>query len=78
MFMESIYVPDTILVALDGSPSAQAAASVAFEIAQSQNLRIQGLYVVDDTLVLNMYANYQAELGSTREIASEADFVQLF
>ena len=76
--MESIYVPDTILVALDGSPSAQVAASVAVEIAQRQNLRIRGLYVVDDTLVLNMYANYQAELGSTREITSEADLVQLF
>jgi nucleotide-binding universal stress UspA family protein len=68
----------TILVAHDGSPTAQAAASVAIQIAQSQNLVIQGLYVVDEALILDTYANYHAELGSAQEAASRAELVSWF
>jgi nucleotide-binding universal stress UspA family protein len=75
---ESERMCDRILVAMDGSLPAQAAASLAIQIAASQNLSIRGLYVVDDRLVMDSYANYQAELGSTEEVASRADLVNQF
>jgi nucleotide-binding universal stress UspA family protein len=77
-------VPETdntsnmILVAQDGSPPAQAAASVAIQIAQSRNLALRGLYVVDEALVLNMYADYQTELGDIEEPTSRDDLVARF
>jgi nucleotide-binding universal stress UspA family protein len=76
--MENTYVPDTILVALDGSPSAQVAAKVAIQVAQRQNLRIRGLYVVDDMLIFDIYTNHRVELGNDREITPESDLVQSF
>jgi nucleotide-binding universal stress UspA family protein len=57
-------LPDIILVAIDGSPQSQSAAQVAIQIAQSQHLAVQGLYVVDGTLVLDPYVDYERELGS--------------
>lgn len=69
---------DTILVAQDGSPVAQTTASVAIQIAQSQNLLIRGLYVVDEALILDTYANYQVELGSVEEPPSRAELVTWF
>jgi nucleotide-binding universal stress UspA family protein len=77
-------VPETdnasniILVAQDGSPAAQAAASVAIQIAQSRNLAIRGLYVVDEALVLDTYADYQAELGDIEKPTSRDDLVARF
>jgi nucleotide-binding universal stress UspA family protein len=67
-----------ILVAQDGSPVAQTAASVAIQIAQSQSLLIRGLYVVDEALVLDTYANYQTELGRGEEPTSRAELVTRF
>jgi nucleotide-binding universal stress UspA family protein len=77
-------VPETdnasnvILVAHDGSPPAQAAASVAVQIAQSRNLVIRGLYVVDEALVLDTYADYQTELGDIKKPTSRDDLVAGF
>jgi nucleotide-binding universal stress UspA family protein len=77
-------MPDTdiasniILVAQDGSPIAQVAASAAIQIARSQNLLIRGLYVVDEALILDPYANYQAELGSADEPSSRAELITWF
>jgi nucleotide-binding universal stress UspA family protein len=77
-------VPETdntsniILVAQDGSPPAQAAASVAIQMAQSRNLVIRGLYVVDEALVLDTYADYQTELGDIGQPVSRDDLVARF
>ena len=51
-----------ILVADDDSSEARAAAKAAFQIARVQNLSIRGLYVADESLALDTYASYQAEL----------------
>lgn len=67
-----------ILVAQDGSPAAQAAASVAIQIAQSRNLVIRGLYLVDEALVLDTYADYQTELGDLEKPTSRDDLVARF
>jgi nucleotide-binding universal stress UspA family protein len=81
---EETSVPETdntsniILVAQDGSPPAQAAASVAIQIAQSRNLVIRGLYIVDEALVLDTYADYQTELGDIGKPVSRDDLVARF
>jgi nucleotide-binding universal stress UspA family protein len=75
-----------ILVAHDYSLESCAAAETAFQIAHNQGLTIEGLYVVDEVLALDTYANYHAELsvlpnGSKddgRRPASRADLVSLF
>jgi nucleotide-binding universal stress UspA family protein len=69
---------DTILVALDGSPPAESAANVAIQVAHSQNLAIRGLYVVDETVVLDMYTSFEEELGYDGEPASRAELVNWF
>jgi nucleotide-binding universal stress UspA family protein len=69
---------DTILVALDGSPSAESAANVAIQVAHSQNLAIRGLYVVDETVVLQMYTNFEEELGYDGAPGSRAELVSWF
>jgi nucleotide-binding universal stress UspA family protein len=51
-----------ILVADDDSSEAHAAAKAAFQIAKVQDLAVRGLYVVDESLALDTYASYQAEL----------------
>jgi nucleotide-binding universal stress UspA family protein len=71
-------MPATILAALDGSSCAQAAAGVAIQIAQHQNVSIRGLYVVDEALALSTYANHQAELGSGVQTTSHAELVTRF
>jgi nucleotide-binding universal stress UspA family protein len=75
---ESERMCDRILVAMDGSLSAQAAASLAIQIAPSQNLSIRGLHVVDHRLVMDSYANYQAELGRVEKVTSRANLVNQF
>jgi nucleotide-binding universal stress UspA family protein len=54
---------DSILVALDGSRPSQTAASLAIEIAQRESLLIQGLYIVNDVLVLDPYGSLEKEIG---------------
>jgi nucleotide-binding universal stress UspA family protein len=54
---------DSILVALDGSQSSRAAASLATEIAHRENLLIHGLYVVDGVLVMDEYVSLEEEQG---------------
>jgi nucleotide-binding universal stress UspA family protein len=75
-----------ILVADDNSSEARAAASVALQIAKNQNLAIRGLYVAEEILALDTYANYHTELpvlsaasnGSDREPASRAELMSWF
>jgi nucleotide-binding universal stress UspA family protein len=75
-----------ILVAEDHSPEACAAAGAAFQIARNLNLTIRGLYVIDEGLALDTYANYHAELpdlsftsnGNIREPTSRAELMSWF
>ena len=75
-----------ILVADDHSLAARAAASAAFQIARNLNLTIRGLYVIDEGLALDTYANYHAELpdlsftsnGNIREPTSRAELMSWF
>jgi nucleotide-binding universal stress UspA family protein len=75
---EQIQPSDTILIALDGSLPAQAAAKFAIQIAKAQDLEVHGLYVVDETVVLDTYFDYRAELGRQDEPASRAELVEWF
>jgi nucleotide-binding universal stress UspA family protein len=67
-----------IVVAQDGSPAALAAAGIAIQIAQSQDLSVHGLYVVDEALALDTYADYRRELESNAEPASRAELLTWF
>ena len=75
-----------ILVADDHSVEARAAANAAFQIARNLKLTIQGLYVIDEGLALDTYANYHAELpdlsftpnGNVREPTSRAELMSWF
>jgi nucleotide-binding universal stress UspA family protein len=67
-----------IVVAQDGSPAALAAASVAIQIAQSQDLSVRGLYVVDETLAFETYADHHGELERDAEPSSRAELVAWF
>lgn len=75
-----------ILVADDHSLEARAAADAAFQIARNLNLTIRGLYVIDEGLALDTYANYHAELpdlsftsnGNIREPTSRAELMRWF
>lgn len=75
-----------ILVADDDSTESRAAAEAAIQIARHQNLAVRGLYVVDEALALETYANYYAELpllprtsnGGRREPASHAELISWF
>jgi nucleotide-binding universal stress UspA family protein len=70
--------PATLLVADDGSPVAQAAANVAVQIAQSRDLLVRGLYVVDEALILDTYADYGGELLNVPEVNSRDDLIAWF
>jgi nucleotide-binding universal stress UspA family protein len=75
-----------ILVADDYSSDARAAAEAAIRLARNQNLAIRGLYVVDEVLALDTYANYHPELpllskksnGEHREPGSRAELMSWF
>jgi nucleotide-binding universal stress UspA family protein len=67
-----------IVVAQDGSSAALAAAGIAIQIAQSQDLSVHGLYIVDEILALDTYADYRRELESSAEPASRAELLTWF
>jgi nucleotide-binding universal stress UspA family protein len=67
-----------IIVALDGSPAALAAAGIVIQIAQSQDLSVHGLYVVDEALALDTYADYRRELESDRAPGSRTELLTWF
>lgn len=56
-------ISESILVTLDGSRSAQVAASLAIQIAKQENLLVRGLYVVDELLVVDTERSLTKELG---------------
>ena len=67
-----------ILVAMDGSSPAQAAASSAIHIASTQHLSIRGLNVVSTRLVMEPYSNYQEELKHGQRLDSRSELVKQF
>lgn len=67
-----------VLVAQDGSPAALAAASVAIQIARRLELAIHPVYVVDEGLALDTYADYGHELGQGTELVSRAQRLASF
>lgn len=71
-------MPDSILVAVDGSIVAQNAADLAIKIARNENLRIIGLYIVDEALLLDPYSEYQLELGRDDGPASRQELIEKF
>ena len=66
------------LMAVDGSPASRAAVSVAMQIAGKTPIAVKGLYIVDEKLITNPYANFQKELGFRVEPDSSANLVCLF
>jgi nucleotide-binding universal stress UspA family protein len=69
---------EEILVADDGSPAAAVAGHTAIQIASGEQLLVHGLYVVDVTLTMDLYADYEAELGDTAELSSGEGLVSRF
>ena len=69
---------ERILVAFDGSATARHAAEGAITVARDLNLEVNGLYVVDETLIFKTYEEYQDELGSDIEAASNAQLTEMF
>ena len=67
-----------ILVAVDGSPSARSAAGVAIQIAQARSLSIDGLFVIDEGLLLNPYADFQHKLGNISDDISRDHLMAVF
>jgi nucleotide-binding universal stress UspA family protein len=67
-----------IVVAQDGSPAALAAAGIAIQIARSQDLSVHGLYIVDETLALDSYADYRRELHDNGDPTSRAELLTWF
>jgi nucleotide-binding universal stress UspA family protein len=67
-----------VIIAQDGSPAALTAAGIAIQMAQSQDLSVHGLYVVDEILALDSYTDYRRELESDIEPASRADLLAWF
>jgi nucleotide-binding universal stress UspA family protein len=68
----------TILVTTDGSTIARNAAGIGFQIASAEQAHIKCLYVVDETLILDTYANYSKELGQDTTFASRSDLIESF
>ena len=66
------------LVAADGSPASHAAISVAMQIAGKAPFSVRGLYIVDEKLITNPYANFQKELGAEIRPDSNVNLVCLF
>ncbi len=68
-------VAETIVVAHDGSPAAQSAASLAIQIARSQQLQIRGVYVEEAAAVLDPYPSYEGAWGNIEYPASHRELL---
>ena len=68
----------SILLAVDGSPSAKATAYAAAQIASKMQWRIHALYVVDVTQVFDPYSDISQELSELGEEMPYEQKVKLF
>jgi nucleotide-binding universal stress UspA family protein len=66
-------MPGKILLAVDGSPSAKAAACAAIQVAAETKWHLHALYVVDITQVFDPYSDVSPELS---ELGEEMPFEQ--
>ena len=64
-----------ILVTVDGSRPSDVAATMAVEIARAQSYMVDSVYVVDETIVLDPYASYQAEAHTSDELSSREEIL---
>jgi nucleotide-binding universal stress UspA family protein len=69
---------DSILLAVDGSPSAKAAAYAATQVASTLNWNIHALYVVDAVQVFETYSDPRKELGKLEGEISNERLITLF
>lgn len=69
---------DRILLTLDGSEMSWNTASTAIEMAKILGIDIFGLYVIDEGLVVDDYADYQKELGVQEPSLSRVEKAALF
>jgi nucleotide-binding universal stress UspA family protein len=76
--MSSVIASKKILVALDGSMIAENAAKIALQIAQANHLEILGLYIVNEPLIFDPYADHFKELGQDRESVSRAKLIDWY
>jgi nucleotide-binding universal stress UspA family protein len=67
-----------ILVATDGSKISWNTATTSIEVAKAFDTEILGLYVIDEELVVNDYADYRDELGVKELLLSRTDKAALF
>ena len=72
------FKPGSILLAVDGSPSAKAAAYAATQVASTLNWDIHALYVVDAVQVFETYSDPSRELGKLGNEISNQHLVTLF
>ena len=69
---------NSILLAVDGSPSAKAAAYAATQVASALRWNIHALYVVDAAQVFEMYSDSSQELGKLGEEISNEQRITFF
>jgi nucleotide-binding universal stress UspA family protein len=71
-------MPETILVALDGSIDALNAATIALHIAYTEQLHLKCIYIVDESLCLNPYVDAGDELGRSDMPDSRDELIRWF
>ena len=76
--MTNTHTLQKIVVATDGSLTARNAATVAIQIAQAEALLIEGLYIVDEPLILDPYTDYVEKIGVDPGITSRASLIKWF
>lgn len=67
-----------ILLAIDGSETSWNTARTAIQLAKILSIRILALYVVDEELILNDFADYQNELGINKGELSRTEKAEFF
>lgn len=78
MKQEELKDSTKILLAIDGSKISQNTTSAAIQIAKMLSLEVFGLYVIDEELIMNDYADYGKELGIDEPSLIRSDRAALF
>jgi nucleotide-binding universal stress UspA family protein len=75
---EKFSIPNTLLVAIDGSLPSQISARAAVQIARNHNLNIHGLYVVGARTIFEGNRNYRTELNLDSNSVTSDDLINQF
>jgi nucleotide-binding universal stress UspA family protein len=78
MAAEKSVLPETLLVAIDGSPDSQNSARAAVKIAQKKDLSIHGLFIVGARPILEGDHHFQAELEIEAKSATSDELMNDF